>query len=146
MSHRTVRRRERLNHRFRQPRFHGPEHLLERLPERDIEIRHGQGTAEINQTGDAVARIRDAAGDDRVEMPEVRLDVDGDAVERDPAPQPYADGGDLVFEAWALVRPADPDADAILAPLAAHVEGGQRPDDPFLETSHIGPHVGPPPL
>ena len=67
-------------------------------------------------------------------------------MERDPAPQPDADRGDLVLMAGALVRPPDPDADAILAALAAHVEGRQRPDDPFLEARHIGPHVGLPSL
>ena len=77
---------------------------------------------------------------------QVGLDIDGDAVERHPAPQPHADGGDLVLETLALVRPSHPDADAILAPLAAHVEGCERPDDPFLQTRHIGPHVRPPAL
>ena len=77
---------------------------------------------------------------------ELRLDIDRDAVERHPAPQPDADGGDLVLKAGALVRPRDPDADAVLAPFAANIEGRQRPDDPFLEARDIGPHVGPPPL
>jgi hypothetical protein len=40
-----------------------------------------------------------------------------------------------------LVRPFDPDADAILAALAAHVEGGKGPDDPFLQTGDVGAHV-----
>ena len=39
-----------------------------------------------------------------------------------------------------------PDADAILAPFASHVEGRQRPDDPLLEPRHIGPYIRPPPL
>src|SRR5204863_9563744 len=60
--------------------------------------------------------------------------------------QPHADGSDLVFEPKTLVRPVHPDADAILAPLAAHVESRQGPDDPFFEARHIGEHVGPPPL
>ena len=43
----------------------------------------------------------------------------------------------------ALVGPAHPDADAVLAPLAAHVEGGERADQPFLQRRHIAPHVRP---
>ena len=77
---------------------------------------------------------------------QVGFHIDRDAVERHPAPQPHADGGDLVFMARALVRPLDPDADPVLAALAAHVEGRERPDDPFLEARDIGPHVGPPSL
>ena len=79
-------------------------------------------------------------------MRQVGLDIDRDAVERHPAPQPHADGGDLVLTVRALVRPAHPDADPVLAPFAAHVEGRQCPDDPLLEAGHIGAHVGPPPL
>src|ERR1700704_3408862 len=102
--------------------------------------------AEIDQTGDTVAQVRDAAGDDRREVRKVGLHIDGDAVERHPAPQPHTDGGDLVFAPKTLVRPVHPDADAVLAALAPHVEGRQRPDDPFLEAADIGPHVRPPPL
>ena len=60
--------------------------------------------------------------------------------------QSYADRGDLVLETRSPVRPPDPDADAILAPLAAHVECGKGPDDPLLEARDVGPHIGPPPL
>ncbi len=63
-----------------------------------------------------------------------------------PAPQPHADGRDLVLKACALVRPGHPDADAVLSALAAHVKSRQRADDPLLETRDIGPHIGPPPL
>src|SRR5665213_6490 len=98
--------------------------------------------AEIGEAGDAKARVLDPAGHDSVEMRKLRLDIDRDAVERHPALEPHANSRDLVFEAFALVRPFHPDADAILAPLAAHVEGCERSDDPFLEPGHIGPHVG----
>ena len=66
------------------------------------------------------------------------LDVERDAVQRHPARDADADGGDLVLVAAALVRPPHPDADAVLAPLAADVEGRQRPDQPFLERGDIG--------
>src|ERR1700730_4280052 len=67
-------------------------------------------------------------------------------MERHPALQPHADGGDLVFKTRTLVGPFHPDPDAILAPLAAHVESGKGADDPFLQARYIGPHVRPPPL
>src|SRR5262245_20692106 len=102
--------------------------------------------AEIDEAGDAKARIGHAAGDDRCKMLQLRLDIDGDAMEGDPALQADTDGGDLVLVAGALVRPPDPDPDAILAPLAADVEGDQRPDDPFLETCDIGADIGSPAL
>jgi hypothetical protein len=53
-----------------------------------------------------------------------------------------ADCRDLVFEPLTLVGPGYPDADAILAPLARHVESRQRPDDPPFKRSDIGTHVG----
>src|SRR5207253_10631771 len=100
----------------------------------------------IDQAGDAVARVGDTAGHDRRKMLELRFDVDRDAVQRHPAPQPHPDRRDLVFAAKSLVRPPDPDADTVLPPLAADVEGGERPDDPFLETGHIDAYIRPPPL
>jgi hypothetical protein len=55
------------------------------------------------------------------------------------------DGGDLVLEAAAFVRPSHPDADAVLAPLPTHVERGECADDPFLERRHKAAHVRPAP-
>ena len=46
--------------------------------------------------------------------------------------------------AGALVRPLDPDADAVFAAFAAHVEGRKCLDDPLLEARRHRPHVGPP--
>ena len=60
---------------------------------------------------------------------------------RHPALQPDADRRDLVLAAGALVRPAHPDADPVLAPLAAHVERRQRADDPFLQRRDEAAHV-----
>ena len=41
----------------------------------------------------------------------------------------------------ALVRAPHPDADAVVAPLAAHLEGRERADDPFLERGDEAAHV-----
>ncbi len=65
-----------------------------------------------------------------------------------PAPHPYADRGDLVFgrlavrAAW-LIRPCDPDADAILPPLAMHAELRERGNDPIFESRDEGADVLP---
>src|SRR3546814_4190535 len=63
-------------------------------------------------------------------MLEIRLEVDGDAVEGDPAPDANADGGDLVLAAAAS---RDPDADPAVSPFAPDVEAGKRLDHPFLQ-------------
>jgi len=108
----------RSNRCFGPPRFRYAEHFLERLLQGEIEVGHGQGLAEIDQAGHAVARIGDAARHDAGEMGEVRIDVERDAVETHPALETDADGGDLVLAAGALVGPPYPDADPLLAPLA----------------------------
>ena len=43
---------------------------------------------------------------------------------------------------WPLLRPAHPHADAIVAALAAHVEGRKRADDPFLDGGDEAANVG----
>jgi methionine synthase I (cobalamin-dependent) len=45
-----------------------------------------------------------------------------------------------------LVRPADPDADPVLAPFATHIEAGQRTDQPFLQRGDEPADVGRPAL
>ncbi len=60
-------------------------------------------------------------------------------------PEPDADRRDLVLKPGALVRPGHPNADAVFATLAAHIESGERSDNPLLKASDIGPHVGPAP-
>src|SRR6516165_3346223 len=138
--------RARLRARLRQARPGGAENLLERRPQRDVDVSHGHGMAEIDQACDAIAGIDHAAGYDRSKMRQVRFDIDGDAMERHPAFEPHADRGDLVLKACALVRPPDPDADAFLPTLATHVEHGQGADDPFLQCRDIGADVRPAPL
>ncbi len=71
----------RSNDRFGSPRLHCAKHFLERRPQRDIDVGHGHGMAEIDQAGDAVAWVRHAARHDRLEMRQIGLDIDGDAVE-----------------------------------------------------------------
>src|SRR5258708_28215348 len=83
------------NCRFRQARVRRAEHLLEGLPQRDVDVRHGQDMAEIGKTRDAVTRVGAATGHDRVDMRKFRFHIDGYAVERHPALEPHADRGDL---------------------------------------------------
>ena len=84
---------------------------------------------------------RHAAGHDAGEVREVRLDVQADAVEGHPAPDPDADGGDLVLRGLALVGPAHPHADPVLPPLAADVEGIEGGDEPGLQGRHVAAQV-----
>src|ERR1700740_2064779 len=53
---------------LRQARLRRSENLLERLPEGDVDIRHGHGMAEIDQRSDTVARVDHATGHDGGEM------------------------------------------------------------------------------
>lgn len=108
----------------------GTEYSDEACPQGGIRLVHADRQPQVDKAGDAVPP--DAAGHDAGEMAQIRLDVEADAVERHPATDADADGCDLVLGAVALVRPAHPDADAVLALLAAQVEGGQRADDPAL--------------
>ena len=80
------------------------------------------GDPEVGETCHAIACVLDPARHDPAEMRKLRLDVDGDAMQRHPALHPDAERGDLVFVSSAFVRPAHPDADPILAPLTTHTE------------------------
>src|SRR6185312_9424831 len=133
-------------HRVALARLDRPENVLKCLFQRDIDVGQAYGMAQIDQGSHPKAGIGDPAGHDRREMAELRLDIDGDAMERYPAPQPHADRGDLVLKAIALVRPLHPDAYSVLASLAAHVEGGQRPDDPFFQRRDISADIRAPAL
>src|SRR3954465_1999220 len=82
-----------------------------------------------------------AAGHDAGEMREIGSDIEADAMETHPAAHPDADGGDLVL-ARRRPRPADPDADPILAAVAGDAESGKRQDQPPLETGDEGADVG----
>ena len=105
------------------------EDRLEGGAQRGIHLGHGNAAAEIVEACQAEMRIGDAAGHDAVVVRKIRRDVEGDAVEADPASHAYADRGDLVLcrstaDAARLVVADHPDADAILAPFALHREGG----------------------
>ena len=89
------------------------------------------------QAGDAV--LADAAGDDAGVMAEVGRDVQRDAVPAHPAGDAHADGGDLGLGPRGVI--GDPDADAALAPFAAHAEAGEGADQPFLQPVHEAAHV-----
>src|SRR5690242_20800422 len=54
-------------------------------------------------------------------------------MQRDPLLHPDADGGDLVLAAFAFFRPADPNANAVVAPLCVNAEGGEGLYDPFFQ-------------
>ena len=66
-------------------------------------------------------------------MRQIRIHIQRHAVQRHPLLHANANGGDLVLVPAALFVPAHPNANAILAPFGAHVEGGEGTYDPFLE-------------
>src|SRR5262249_3276729 len=124
----------------------GAENLLERTPQRDIDVGQPHRMPKIDQAADAAPQIGAAAGHDRGVMRQVRLDIDGYAGEGDPALQPNADRGDLALVACALAGTLDPDAAPALPPLAADIERGKCADDPFFQCRNIGADIGLPPL
>src|SRR5882672_2974858 len=102
--------------------------------------------AEVEEARDAVVRLADPARHDAVEMGEVGIDVEADAVQADPALHSYADGRDLVLPVGALVGAAHPHADPVLAAFTADVEGRKGADKPFLQVGHESAHVAAAPL
>src|SRR5262245_29146263 len=99
------------------------EQRLELAPQHLVDFGHGHCAAEIGEAGDAVALIAHAAGHDTAEVCEIAVDVERDAVQRDPPFDADADRGDLVLAAGAFVRAAHPYPDAILAAFPGDVEG-----------------------
>src|SRR5690606_6500942 len=124
--------------------FGWTEHVLESLLEGKVEVSHRHWKAEVDKTGDAV--ICDAARHDSAKVRQVGFDIDGNAVEAHPAPEPDADGGDLVLRRRAVchgrpIRPDNPAAAPVFAPFAAYIESGQCGDEPILERGDEGPHI-----
>src|SRR5438309_9727751 len=96
---------------------------------------------EVSQAGDAKARVGNPAGDDAGKVAQLRIDVERNAMQAHPALEADTDGGDLVFVTDAALRPRDPDADAILAPLGAHIERRQRSNQPLLQCRNEAAHI-----
>src|SRR5579863_3496714 len=81
-------------------------------------------------------------------MRKIGRDIERDAMEGDPASDADAERGDLVLrrrpiKPGGLIRPRDPDADAILARLARHAEKTKRVDQPGFESADKGAHIRP---
>jgi 4-oxalocrotonate tautomerase len=64
------------NDRLRQGSLRGTKDVLERLPERDVDVRQSDGMAEIDQRCHAKAGVGDPAGYDRGEVRQIRFDID----------------------------------------------------------------------
>jgi hypothetical protein len=96
----------------------------ERLDHAGADLGQGDRAAEQpRQAGDAA--VRDAAGDDRLEVGEVGVDVHGEAVEGDVALDRHPDRHHLLV--------ADPDAGVAGRAGALDAEVGQHPDERRLE-------------
>src|SRR5690606_14757433 len=119
-----------------------PEAALEGGAQRDVDLRHGNELPQVLEARHAL--VRNAAGNDAVEMAEIRRDVERYAVEAHPTGNAHPNGSDLVLAVGSFFRAPHPDPDTVsVAPLAAHVEGSERVDDPALETLDIAAHVAP---
>src|SRR5436190_14827872 len=81
--------------------------------------------------------VGDAAGDDEAEAGKIRVHVEREAVARDPAGDPDADGGELGFASVDT----DPDAGEPGDAPRLDAEPGHRPDQHFLEVAHVAVHV-----
>ena len=101
--------------------------------QRIIRVIHRDRQAEIDETCNTIALLADSAGHDAVEMREVWLNIQRNAVEGYPFAQADADCRDLVLEACALVRPLHPDPDTRGIGEAHDIEMIQRCDDPCFE-------------
>ena len=118
--------------------------LIEGLFEGDIDILYGHWQAQIYQRCNAV--FHDSARDDAVEMAEVRVNIDREAVEADPFAQADADGGDLVFGFGAgghnrFVVTGDPDANATWADVSGDIELIECRDHPSFELFYKRAHI-----
>src|SRR5579859_333386 len=101
-----------------------PELLDETMPQRDIDLVAGRRMAEVPQRCHAI--LRDSARHDAPEMGQVRIDIERNAVKRDPMAHADADRADLVLAPLTheTGTPIDPDADPPVANLARHPELG----------------------
>ena len=126
-----------------------PENGFEGCAQRGVNLAHAGHNAEIAKACDAKMRGRNPAGHDSGKMREVRRDIERDAVEGNPAPDPDPDRRDLVLGTLAarstrLVWPRDPNPDAIAAPLALDTESRQGRDDPRLQSANESAKIGAP--
>ena len=109
--------------------------ILKGIFQRHIRIGQRHRQAKINKTGHPM--FPHPAGNDAVEMAEIGIHIQADAVIAHPAPHPNADGRDLVFAPLA----PHPNPNPVLAPLAFHIERSKRCNQPFLKPRHKGPHI-----
>jgi len=86
--------------------------------------------------------LADAAGDDSIEMAEVGIDIERDAMKGHPPANADADGGDLLFASGAAV---DPNPDASLATAAVDTEMRERADQPLFQLADELADIGAPP-
>src|SRR5215813_2357893 len=87
---------------------HRTKHVLKRAPQRHVHLGHADDVAEIEKACHAEAGVADTAWHDAAEVGEVRIDVEADAVQADPALYADADGGDLVLAIRALFGTTHP--------------------------------------
>src|SRR5262249_49431658 len=118
-----------------------PNPALKGASQRPIERIHLSAAAQCGQAGDPM--LADAAGDNSSKMRQIRCHIDAEAVRAHPAPQPDADGGDLVLSERIPLLELHPDADKTLAGVRLHAERSQGVNDQCLKRVDEGAYVGP---
>ena len=120
-----------------------PEQPLELPPQRHVDLRQRHRVAEIDQAGDAVARVGDAAGHDAGEVRQVRIDVERDAVRLTQrlSRMPMA----AILSSWPAPRSGrathTPTRSSRRSPRT--LKRGERPDQPLLQRRDEAAHVRP---
>jgi len=95
---------------------------------------HTRGGAVENLLNGGDGTAGEAAGDDEVEVGEVRVDVERDAVHGNTTANANSEGANLV----ELAGDGDPDADGLGVGLRGEVEFGEGGDDGLLEAANVG--------
>ena len=109
-------------------------------PQRSIQRRCSRIIPERRDAGYAI--FRDAAGHDAAKVRQIRVEIDREAVERDPATDPDPDRSDL-----GLVGSlADPDPDSAGCAVGGNPEITERGDHPTFDRADEAADIAPAPV
>src|ERR1700730_1719181 len=123
------------------------ENRLECLAQRRVDLAHAHLDAEIPKARHVQVRGGNSAGNDARKMGKFWCDIERYPVKGYPAPDPDADGRDLILGGLAgwptrLIGAGNPDSNTVPPPLALDIELSQRRDDPLFQRANEGAQVG----
>lgn len=125
----------------------GPENRFECCAQRGIDLPPSGQNTKIVKACNTQMRGRNPARHDSPKMRKIRRDIERDAMQGNPAPDPDPDRRDLVLGALAifaarLFGTGNPDSDAVASPLALDIESRQSRDDPSFQRANEGAQIG----